>query len=627
MAILILGIALRCYRLPEQFLFEVDQGRDAMIVSEMIASGRPVQLGPASGTFTHYRGPAYYYMLLPAYLLGGGHPISGVALNIVLDLATMLLLFLLTRSLFGSYWAGLAAAALWSCCDIVLYYDRIAWNPTLLPFFVLLILYALKKIVNGHQRFLLLLIPLWSIAWQLHDQALFLLPFFAIVWLWFRPRIPLTTYIGALALGILSLAPFLVYELQHSFVNIRGMVQFGGSNIAEGGQQGRWATAQQRLQMTFDVLNVRMIPANTVWVYRTMQGLLFLGVGFLIFLAWRGPKRREAQLILLALLLPFCYVAWPYRFDPYYLMILFVLPLLLIGLGIEALRRVNWMLAIPPLLVIVFTVTTTSATTFQKIAAIPDAGFSGDYHTIRRVADNIIAATGAQPFTWNLVAQSNHGTCSEMPYLYVFNWLGHPPTRLAEQGSYSIYEEAQSAKAVGQEGAVIDDAKIVYRPPLKLGKDVLTNGDFSRVQNNQAVGWDMPGGGAQFASENGLPVLHLTSTEVSDRISAYQDVRIEPRKQYLVRFDYRVQLQGFAHVYFQVSDQANSVINTFPTGAGYVLPPAMSSCPYALPSDGWGAASYIVDVPANGAKGSIIVRNRGIGEAWFRDIQVREIIP
>src|SRR5260221_14327399 len=73
--ILIAGFFVRVYRLPEVLGFYFDQGRDALVIWDLIHSHKFFLIGPTTGLAGIFRGPYYYYLLVPFYWLGGGNSV------------------------------------------------------------------------------------------------------------------------------------------------------------------------------------------------------------------------------------------------------------------------------------------------------------------------------------------------------------------------------------------------------------------------------------------------------------------------------------------------------------------------------------------------------------------------
>jgi len=138
------GIFFRTYHFSDWLHFELDQARDAGLVSEAAEGGiseLPL-LGPrAQGTFLRL-GPAFYYLSYLSAKIFGNSP-AGIARGIwTLSILALPLLYLYLRRYFNEK-ITLALAALASVSVFLVVYSRFAWNPNALVFFVPLSFYAL----------------------------------------------------------------------------------------------------------------------------------------------------------------------------------------------------------------------------------------------------------------------------------------------------------------------------------------------------------------------------------------------------------------------------------------------------------------------------------------------------
>src|SRR3990167_8513267 len=86
-AILLGGFFLRVYRIDQVLGFYFDQGRDANVIWDLWHKGKFFLIGPTTGIAGIFRGPLYYYLIAPFYLIGGGDPIWP---SIFLSFTTML---------------------------------------------------------------------------------------------------------------------------------------------------------------------------------------------------------------------------------------------------------------------------------------------------------------------------------------------------------------------------------------------------------------------------------------------------------------------------------------------------------------------------------------------------------
>src|SRR5258708_38934708 len=74
--ILIAGFFIRVYRLPQILGFYFDQGRDALVIWDLIHSHKFFLIGPTTGLAGIFCGAYYYYLIAPFFLLVCGGPFS-----------------------------------------------------------------------------------------------------------------------------------------------------------------------------------------------------------------------------------------------------------------------------------------------------------------------------------------------------------------------------------------------------------------------------------------------------------------------------------------------------------------------------------------------------------------------
>jgi len=229
---MILGGFLRLYRMPETLMFQGDQGRDAIVVKNMIKHGDYTLIGPVTSVGNMYLGPFYYYFMLPFLLISYPDPIGpayGVAL---MGILTIGLIYVVGREMFGTR-AGLMAAFGLSTMAVVVTHSRFSWNPNLAPFFSLLAVWGVYRYVkNKDLKWLLLASGAASTLAQLHYLALLLFPplFVYLIWGWYKNKTPAKTFIihSAVALinFLLAFIPLMIFDLRHNHLISQGFSEF-----------------------------------------------------------------------------------------------------------------------------------------------------------------------------------------------------------------------------------------------------------------------------------------------------------------------------------------------------------------------------------------------------------------
>lgn len=178
--IILAGIFLRTYKFHDWLRFSVDQPRDAKIISAAIEGRAPLPLlGPKANTTTFHLGPAYYYFSYASAKIFGNSPDKMAYPSLFSGILAIPLLFIFLREYFNKK-TSLAVTTVLSFSYFMVINSRFSSNPNLIPFFLLLYLYALLKILNGQGKNM----TIWSalagislgIGIQLHTTLLIIMP-------------------------------------------------------------------------------------------------------------------------------------------------------------------------------------------------------------------------------------------------------------------------------------------------------------------------------------------------------------------------------------------------------------------------------------------------------------------
>ncbi len=218
-AILLVAFCLRSYELGSWLHFELDQSRDAKVV-DLALDGNVLDLpllGPkAGGTFLRLA-PAFYYFSYVSAKLFGGMPVGGVWFVVVLStLFVGGLFFFLRRGFSQEVSFGLTALAAVSVYLVL--YGRFAWNPNLIPFFVVFGFYALLRSVDHEEvhkeRWFLGAALLLTLATHFHFLAFLALPTVTGLFLLLkRPRFRWSTWLAAFGIIAFLYVPMILNEV------------------------------------------------------------------------------------------------------------------------------------------------------------------------------------------------------------------------------------------------------------------------------------------------------------------------------------------------------------------------------------------------------------------------------
>jgi len=233
--ILLLAAFLRLYRIADYMEFLGDQGRDVIIVSRFLKKGDLMFIGPQTSIGNMYLGPWYYYFISPALFLANFNPVGPAVMVVLTSLVAIWLIWRAGRAIFDRQ-TGLLAALIFTLSPVVIYYSIFSWNPNIMPLFSLLSVWftwlVWKK--DDWQKIPWLGFCL-AMALNSHYLGLLLFPaigFFLLLKL-LRVRKDqerlkpfLLFSLKGLIIFLVLMAPLLLFDLKHNFVNFKAIYQF-----------------------------------------------------------------------------------------------------------------------------------------------------------------------------------------------------------------------------------------------------------------------------------------------------------------------------------------------------------------------------------------------------------------
>ncbi|MBU2592042.1 MAG: glycosyltransferase family 39 protein [Patescibacteria group bacterium] len=232
--ILLTAAFLRVYRIADYMEFLGDQGRDVVIVVRFLKQGDLMFIGPQTSIGNMYLGPWYYYLIAPALLLANFSPVGPALTVALIGVATVWLVWLVAKQLFGITTA-LLSALLFAVSPVVVYYSNFSWNPNVMPFFALLSVW-LTWLIWQKNEFKKIPFLAFSLAMALnsHYLGLLLFPpavfFLFLTWVKNRKTKQNNAFSRPLIVGILVflllMSPLLIFDLKHQFVNFESVLAF-----------------------------------------------------------------------------------------------------------------------------------------------------------------------------------------------------------------------------------------------------------------------------------------------------------------------------------------------------------------------------------------------------------------
>jgi len=393
--ILLVGIVLiggffRLYNHADWLHFELDQSRDAEIISAALQNGPgelPLQGPRAAGTFLRL-GPGFYYLEYVSALIFGGTP-SGIALFVALfSIAAIPMLFFFLRWYFHDVIA-LFLSGLFAVSPFFVLYGRFAWNPNPLPLLILIGAYALLKSVDSAEQrkgvWFCLSAFFFGLATHMHFLALIIIGVSVFIFLLYkRPRFAWHVWIIAIGIVVILYTPVFINEVMTGGKNAEQFTEaiFGKSveskhNWTEKMIRNVQEHANHYQLMVFGDENVMTVYTSpkgrfmfdiscndrcrNLLIKETFYAMIFVYSS--ILLIWRlfieKDVRKKDFLVLITIWYGISFLLFlPITFDSaprFFLAVCFV-PFALLGLMVEGLLRIRsygkWVTVIIAILVV-----------------------------------------------------------------------------------------------------------------------------------------------------------------------------------------------------------------------------------------------------------------------------------
>lgn len=439
LTILISAAFLRLYKISDYMTFLGDEGRDVM-VAKGILEGNLTLLGPRASAGDFFLGPIYYYMIAPFLLLAGYDPVGPAIMVALFGVATVFLIYYVGRKFFDAK-TGLMSAALYSVSPIVIAYSRSSWNPNLMPFASLLIVYCIYMAIKNNSFKLFLTVGfLFGIAIQLHYLTVFLgvIVFFFVLFgnlIKNKKNIFLNLikqYFLIFSGFIFGISPFLFFEVRHGFPNIRTVFRFVfEDNAADIYLPGHSFTSQigdvffrifGRLVLKFpDPITVDINNSFVLWIW--FYGIIILGA---ISICSIFGIKDKLKVILFSCWIFFGIILFGIYKKPiydYYFGFMFPLPFLLIGnllSKILDLKKNNILLKSFSISIFIgILILNLTGSPFRNIP-------NKQKDQAKNIADFVLSKTNGRPFNFALITNGN----SDHVYRYFFEVENRAPVTI-----------------------------------------------------------------------------------------------------------------------------------------------------------------------------------------------------
>ncbi len=461
--VLILAGFLRIHRIDEYLTFLGDEGRDVLVVKHILdgfgalfsgnfasASEGLTLLGPTASVGGFFLGPIYYYFMAPFLLLFNYSPVGPAVMVALVGVATVLLIYIISKEFF-SYSAAIVVALLYAISPLVILYSRSSWNPNVVPFFSLLMMFMLyKAVINNSWKLLIFAGFLFGILLQLHYLATFLglvVAVYIAITSCIDQKKKITAgkqivirYLYFAAGVIIGWIPFLLFEIRHGFPNLTSIFRFITSSGDTGGNEKYFVIVSDvffrlfaRLIFAFPrVEDLKLYSEKVLEVWGL--GIYLIAVSSIIFIAhslYQSIKKHDKsyyKYLLLLVWLTTILVLFGFYKKPiydYYLVIAYPLPFLFLAGIISYLLKKGKILTG---LVLVFLLGVIALNIAYNPFKNPG---NHQLNQVRSIAEFVLDKTEGKPYNFAVISGGGN---SDHAYRYFFEVNDRHPVTIEFPG-------------------------------------------------------------------------------------------------------------------------------------------------------------------------------------------------
>ncbi|HCU70322.1 MAG TPA: hypothetical protein DIC35_01035 [Candidatus Moranbacteria bacterium] len=400
-AIILLAIFLRLHNTQYWLRFNDDQVRDALVVDRMVSGEEFPLLGPKAGG-THFKlGPAFYYIEYLSAATFQKSPIDLAYPIIFFSVLSILLFFYIGRKIFRTK-ISLILTFLFSISAFAIKYSRFAWNPNIMPFFILLLFLSFhqlnRKNLSQKSRWI------WSaiigitigVSLQLHTTLLFIVPIFCILLFlhqFIKKSLHPAPFLMIIGLIFLTNLPSIIYEVRSDGKNFaafsQGFLEKTTTRISlpEKIQNSMVCSVQSHTAILSGVLlsdDCDMFSKNNrklSWFWPiTLGSFLFFFGGLFLFVKYFFQEKNADRKYLLGIILLYLFLFSSLLIPlgeevslRFFIALLFS-PFLFLGFWLKMFFSWSKKIALPVAAIAVILIIASNAIFFQKIFLSTDEG-------------------------------------------------------------------------------------------------------------------------------------------------------------------------------------------------------------------------------------------------------------
>ncbi len=409
---IILGLYLRIYgTLNGYFAFTYDQGRDLLVLKDIVTSGNIRLIGPTSGIEGVFHGVWWYWLLVPFYIIFQGDPKFIITAFGILSSLVIVVAFYLGKMMkdwkLGIIFAGLSATSQ--------HFISVAaqlWNPNMLPLLIMMYLICLWIFLKRTGHFYWCAFFLGAI-FEFHigfGGMLILATILAIIFT--KTFLSIKESFLSFVAFCLWLLPRLIFDLRHDFLQTKSIIKYLQHPQAVQNQLPLFSRLIDRLKTFWDAF---------IYAYANNQTIIYILLVLLCFIfmikVFQNKQDKVFLRFNLILLLGILFLATLYQNALWDYYLIGIPAMLLPFVSLVLYQIVKWRPPIGWLIFLILLIVNISPGNFFKPAWAGDASV---YFNQIKVIDEIYRHAQNQPFNVSVYSPSS----IDYNYEYLFSWYG-----------------------------------------------------------------------------------------------------------------------------------------------------------------------------------------------------------
>lgn len=335
----ILGFALflRVYKIDQILGFYYDQGRDALVIWDLWHKGKFFLIGPTTGIAGIFRGPWYYYLIAPFYLIGKGDPVYPAIFLAITSVFAIYVLYILGKKI-SDRTTGLIAAFMAAISYYIVSASRWLSNPTPMLLISVLLLWSILKAAEKKVWSWYLIAFLIGMAVQFGSAAeIFYIPSILIFIFWQKKALPpKKVFLVSLIIFFMTFTPQVLFDIKHQGILNSAIRRFLFEDKSF--RLSIWEIITTRFAFYYNLI------ISKFWVERKALALPFLIIFLLQFILKRTKYLKNQGIKILTLLITIPLVGmlffqgnggviYDYYFTGYYLLLILFFAILIRNLA------------------------------------------------------------------------------------------------------------------------------------------------------------------------------------------------------------------------------------------------------------------------------------------------------